>query len=155
MYRGQRLTMLGIAAVIAVIAVVIALASGGDKSKDESVTSPASERTRGKSPGEPSTATATPDVPPKPPEPEIVRVRVRGGEPVGGVKEIEATAGDRVRITVASDVAGDLHLHGYDISREVAAGGNGRFDFKADIEGVFELELEQTSVPIAELTVKP
>ncbi len=29
------------------------------------------------------------------------------------------------------------------------------FDFPADIDGVFEVEIEETAVPIAELTVNP
>lgn len=155
MSRGQRLTMLGIAAVIAVIAVVIALASGGDDSEEDTAPTTAAERTEQASPGDQSTATTTPAAPPKPPAPEVERIRIKGGEPVGGAKDIEVDKGDRVRIAVTSDVAEELHLHGYDISRDVAAGGTGRLNFKAKIEGVFELELEHSGVKIGELTVNP
>ena len=35
------------------------------------------------------------------------------------------------------------------------AGGTVEFDFPADIEGVFEVELESSATQIAELTVNP
>ena len=86
------------------------------------------------------------------PPPTIV---VKDGQPVGGVAELEYRRGDRVRFVVRSDVAEEVHLHGYDISKEVDAGGTVRYDFVADIEGVFEVELELSAVPIAELKVGP
>jgi FtsP/CotA-like multicopper oxidase with cupredoxin domain len=82
-------------------------------------------------------------------------IRVRNGEPVGGVREIEVTRGDRVRFTVESDVAEEVHVHGYDLSKDVAAGGSVTFDFPADLDGVFEVELEGTATQIIELTVQP
>ena len=153
MSRGQRLTMLGIAAVIAAVAVVIALASGGDDDQDDTSPSTAAQTTGQTTPD--ASTTSTPAPPPKPPEPEIERIQVKNGEPVGGVKDIEVESGDLVRIAVTSDVEEELHLHGYDISRDISAGGTGRFNFKAKLEGVFELELEHSGVQIAELTVKP
>jgi hypothetical protein len=58
-------------------------------------------------------------------------------------------------ITVKSDVADHVHVHGYDVLRDVAAGGTARFDFKADIPGVFEIELEEAGVEVARLRVEP
>ena len=40
-------------------------------------------------------------------------------------------------------------MHGYDIFKDVEAGGSVKFNFKADIEGVFEIELEGTHTQIA------
>jgi hypothetical protein len=54
-----------------------------------------------------------------------------------------------------SDVEDEVHVHGYDVSKEVAAGGTAKFSFPAEITGVFEVELEQTAVPIANLQVNP
>jgi hypothetical protein len=83
------------------------------------------------------------------------RVVVRDGRPVGGVKRLEYDRGERVRFTVRSDVGDEVHVHAYDISKDVPAGGSVRFGFPADIEGVFEIELEQRHVQIAELRVTP
>ncbi len=44
-----------------------------------------------------------------------------------------------MRFRVESDVADEIHVHGFDITKEVAAGGSASFSFPADIEGVFEV----------------
>ena len=80
---------------------------------------------------------------------------VRGGKPVGGVQELAFEKGGRIRFIVQSDVAGEVHLHGYDIAKDVEAGGRVQFDVPASIEGVFEVELEQRVEPLAEVTVNP
>ena len=94
----------------------------------------------------------TTEVPTPPPIPTIV---VKGGEPVGGVAELDYRKGDRIRFVVRSDVDEEVHLHGYDVSKDVSAGGVARFDLDADIEGLFEVELEHSAVPIAEIKVAP
>jgi plastocyanin len=86
---------------------------------------------------------------------EPVVIRVAGGEPVGGVRQIEVKSGDRVRFVVQSDAAEEVHVHGYDISKDVGPGQDARFDFVADLEGIFEIELENSGVQIVELVVKP
>ena len=87
--------------------------------------------------------------------PEVPEIVVRGGEPVGGVQELSFTRGERIRFTVRSDVADHVHLHGYDVFMDIAAGGEVEFDVPARIEGVFEVELEDRVVPLAEITVNP
>lgn len=87
--------------------------------------------------------------------PPVATVVVRDGEPVGGVQELEFGAGDTVRFKVRSDVADEIHVHGYDLSEGVTAGGSASFAFPADIEGIFEVELEERGTPIAELRVVP
>jgi len=82
-------------------------------------------------------------------------VEIVDGMPAGGVRELEFGAGDRIRFEVESDVADEVHVHGYDVSKDVEAGGSVRFDFPATIEGVFEVELEDRAEPIAELRVSP
>ncbi|MDP1850359.1 MAG: hypothetical protein Q8K79_21400 [Solirubrobacteraceae bacterium] len=94
--------------------------------------------------------------PPPPPAPTFERVRVRGGQPVGGIKKITVQKGDRARFEVTStDTSDEVHLHGYDITRNVAPGSRARFSFAANAEGIFEVELHGTHTQIAELTVEP
>jgi hypothetical protein len=90
----------------------------------------------------------------KPPAKEG-EIRVRGGKPVGGVYQLTYGKGERVRFTVRSDSAEEVHLHGYDMSKDVKAGGTASFDFKADKDGVFDIELEGSHTPIAKLEVVP
>jgi hypothetical protein len=80
---------------------------------------------------------------------------VKGGEPVGGVQELEYDAGDQIAFGVESDVADEVHVHGYDLMEDVTAGGTAEFSFPADIEGIFEVELEGRKEQIAEIRVNP
>jgi hypothetical protein len=88
-------------------------------------------------------------------EPAARTIVVRGGKPAGGVAKLDYRKGERVRFRVSSDVADEVHVHGYDLMKDVAAGGSVSFDFAASIEGVFEVELEGRKQQIAELTVRP
>lgn len=87
--------------------------------------------------------------------PAMTTIVIRGGEPVGGVQELEYGAGEQVRFDVRSDVADEIHVHGYDVMRDVPAGGSVSFSFPAEIEGIFEIELEERGEQIAELRVNP
>jgi hypothetical protein len=86
---------------------------------------------------------------------KVPTVVIRDGEPVGGIEELEYSAGDEIRFEVTSDVADEVHVHGYDLMQDVAAGGTVSFDFPAEIEGIFEVELEGRKEQIAELRVNP
>ena len=92
---------------------------------------------------------------PKPEPPEVATIEIEGGQPVGGVEELSFSEGEAIRFVVESDVAGHVHLHGYDVIQDVAAGDSTEFDVPATITGVFEAELEDSAVPIAEITVEP
>ena len=88
-------------------------------------------------------------------KPTVVSIVVVDGVPKDGIVRESVNEGDRVVLVVNSDVADEIHVHGYDISREVAAGGTARLPFTATIPGQFEVELESRGVPIADLTVNP
>jgi len=86
---------------------------------------------------------------------KVPTIVIRNGEPVGGIKELEYDAGDEIRFEVTSDVADEVHVHGYDLMQDVPAGGTVSFDFPAEIEGIFEVELEGRKEQIAEIRVNP
>ena len=84
------------------------------------------------------------------------RIVVKGGKPVGGIHRISATKGDRIKLVVtSSDTRSEVHVHGYNILKDMAPGKPVTFDFPATIEGVFEAELEDTKTQIAKLSVRP
>jgi hypothetical protein len=83
-----------------------------------------------------------------------VRITVEDGVPAGGIVRKTVAKGDRVVLVVTSDVADEVHLHGYDLSRDVAPGKTARLPFRATIVGRFEVELEDRGVQIADLTVE-
>lgn len=106
-----------------------------------------------------TTAAATTTPPPrkKPvaPRPVVIRVEVKSpGQPVGGMKRATVKKGETVSLAVHSQVADEVHIHGYDLSKKTDANGNVRITFKATISGVFEIELEDVKLQIAELTVR-
>jgi hypothetical protein len=80
-------------------------------------------------------------------------VTVAGGRPVGGVTVLKANKGDTIDLTVASNVADEIHIHGYDLHMTVPAGGSAKFSFKATIDGNFVIELESRAEQIASLMV--
>lgn len=88
-------------------------------------------------------------------QPQEVTVEVKNAEPVGGIVRADIKQGTEVMLMVTSDVEDEVHVHGYDLSAEVAPGQPAHISFLADIAGEFEVELEERTVPIAELTVAP
>jgi hypothetical protein len=91
----------------------------------------------------------------KPADSSVPVIEVVGGQPQGGIAGLDFNQGDEIRFDVTSDAADEVHVHGYDIEEEVPAGGTAKFDFPADLEGVFEVELHGSETQIAELTVNP
>lgn len=144
---------------IAVLALVVAgalflvLREGDDDSDSEPATT-AAQTTTTTTTAPPEDAEQKPDKP-QPPQSRIALIEVVDGEPVGGVAELTFTKGENIRFVVESDVADHVHLHGYDVFQDVAAGGKAEFNVPATIEGVFEVELEDRVVPLAEITVEP
>ena len=143
MSRNQRIALVLAAVAVAVLAFVIAQPGDDDDGGEQAATTPAQTDTGGGSGdggGGTQAPTATEEEPPPPPEPEVTRIRIQDGSVVGGPRDIEVTRGDTVRIVVTSDAPDEIHLHGYDITRNPEPGKPARFQFRADAEGAFEIE---------------
>jgi heme/copper-type cytochrome/quinol oxidase subunit 2 len=140
MSRNQRIALVVAAVAVAVLAFVIAQPADDEDDGERAATTPAQTTTETGGDQSGGTEPTEAEEPPPPPEPEVTRLRMRGGQVVGGVREIEVESGDTVRIVVSSDAADEIHLHGYDITRNAAPGQPARFRFKADAEGAFEIE---------------
>lgn len=92
---------------------------------------------------------------PAPAGPEqVVAVTFAGGAVQGGVSRTPVQLGRKVRLVVNSDVADEVHVHGYDLKAEVPGGGVGTVEFVADQPGVFEVELESRGAQLAQLEVR-
>jgi hypothetical protein len=143
--------LVGLAALAAIVVLFVVLAGGGDDDSDTAGT--------GTTQTQPATgATVTTgqgQANPKPKKPATARIVVVGGKPRGGVERLAYERGDRIQFAVTSDVADEVHVHGYDVSENVPAGGTVRLSFPARLEGVFEVELEARHEQIAELRVSP
>ncbi|HXH88795.1 MAG TPA: hypothetical protein VNI55_09340 [Gaiellaceae bacterium] len=92
---------------------------------------------------------------PAPIEPTTIAIVVAAGRPTGGVQRVSVSQGERAVLVVTSDIAGEVHVHGYDLSAELEAGGSAELPFTATIVGRFEVELEERGVQLAEIDVRP
>ena len=127
---------LAVGAIAALVVLFVVLNGGSDnKSKTGTIGKPSADATTGA------------------PKPAVIDIR--GGKPAGGIKKLTYTKGDQVSFRVNSDVADEIHVHGYDFHKDVTAGGSVSFSFPAKIEGVFVIELEAKGEQIAQLTVRP
>jgi hypothetical protein len=124
---------------VAAAVILFVVLHGGNDSKDNSTTSATSTKNGGA------------------PASSIPVIRLHDGEPVGSEQDIEVTSGDQVRFKVTSDIDGEVHVHGYDFEKQIKAGGSVSFDFPANLEGAFEIELHHGGGEneIAGLKVEP
>jgi hypothetical protein len=140
MSRTSRIVAAAGTLVVLAIAFVV-LSPGGDDATPPATTSTTS-------------SVAAPPPPARTPKP--TSIVVRAGKPVGGIRKIELRKGSRASIQVSSpDTSDEIHIHGYDLKKDLAAGGNVRFTFTAKTDGVYEIELEDAGVQIAQLVVEP
>jgi hypothetical protein len=124
-----------------IVSLYFALSPGGD---DETTPTTTAART--------TTAEATT----APAEPQVVRISVSvPGDKAPTVKHFTIQQGRQVVFVVESELADEVHLHGYDLSADVAPGAPATIRFKATAPGLFEAELESRSLPIAEIEVRP
>ena len=150
MSRNQRLSFLGIAAVTAVVAIVVLVVGGGsdDTTTDDSANTSA-QQTATPTPtptAEGGQETSTPTPTPKP-QPPLLQS--------GKVTELRFDEGETVRFGVRSDQPEHIHIHGYDIMKDVEPGQTANVAFKATITGIFEIEFEDSAEQIGELRVDP
>jgi hypothetical protein len=78
---------------------------------------------------------------------------VAKGKVTGDTGRVKVPLGSRVRITVTSDVADEIHVHLYDLKQEISANQPGSIEFTADKPGVIEVELEHAKLPLTRLAI--
>ena len=150
--RDRRL-LIGLGVLVALVALFLVFRPADDDEESAGTTTtavtapPTLEPTTTETETEPATTAA--------PEGTQLVVTIRGGEPVDGIVRAEAKKGDPVVVIVRSDVADEVHVHGYDLSADVAPGKPVRIEFTANLTGRFEIELEDRGKQIAQLTVLP
>lgn len=151
--RNRAILVAATLAVMIALFVVLQPTNSTDDDSGPSEATRATPTTPAETAPAPTTSTATAEA--TTPKPVAKRIAVKGLKPVGGIEDLEFEKGDIIRFVVTSDRADNVHLHGYDVEKDVGPGQPASFSVKADIEGIFEVELENSAVPIAELTVVP
>jgi heme/copper-type cytochrome/quinol oxidase subunit 2 len=150
--RRQRPLLVAAAALAAIVVLFVVLRPNDDKEETGTAeTTSSTQVTTSATTSTAPTTTAKPAVPAR----TRVTITVRAGHVIGGIRRVTLPKGALVELVVTADVADEVHLHGYDISRDVAPGAPARLRFKATTSGRFEVELEQRQLQIAEITVRP
>ena len=94
-----------------------------------------------------------PNLPTAGPQTRVFDLRISGE--AMKPSDITVTEGDRVVLRITADSPLELHVHGYDIEREVEPGEPARLSFEADLTGRFALENHETEEELGTLVVEP
>ena len=152
--------MKGLATLCAVLVGAFALAGCGDDSASDEgastetvATMPVETET---TPAETTPAETTPTkTTAAAPKQTTIVIRVVGGVPQGGIARPKLKKGDRAVIVVRADAGEEIHMHGYDLEKQVTPGKPVRLPFTATIPGRFEVELHHPDTVLAVVTVSP
>ncbi len=83
----------------------------------------------------------------------VIDVVYRSGDVEVASDRVDVPLGSEVTVQVTSDVAEELHVHGYDLHADVGPDLAGELSFTADVPGLFEIELEGAKLFLFELAV--
>jgi heme/copper-type cytochrome/quinol oxidase subunit 2 len=84
----------------------------------------------------------------------LIEAKVTGDQVDTASRRVKISRGEKVRIQVEADHAEEVHVHGYDLKKDVAPGKPAVIEFTADAPGVFEVELEEAALKLFELQVQ-
>ena len=144
-------------AAVAVAIVLLVVLRPGDEDDVAQPTTPATTvvtTTVTETNGETTTTTATTTTTTAAEEPVRAEIVVEGGE-VSGPERVRLEEGQRLVLVVRADVVDHVHVHGYDLMRDVGPGQPARFAFRVTDPGRFDVELEDRQQPLTELVVSP
>ena len=134
------------ARLVVAAAVLLLLVMSACSSKDDSPTVASGQAS--------TTTTAAGPVSSGPATGNVVAVTFRGGKVVEGAARQRVPVNQPVIVRVTSDVADEVHVHGYDKHADVAAGSTTELRFDANVPGVFEVELERAKKTLFTLEVR-
>ena len=83
----------------------------------------------------------------------LLAVVVAGGKVTPAPANVPVPVGSPVRLAVTSDVADEIHVHGYDLEKTVQPGSTATFDFTATQTGTFEVETHESGLLLLKLVV--
>lgn len=119
---------------------------------DEPSDEPSDPATESPNPS-PSESATEPEVP----KPAKARIKVEAGTVNGAPDRLPVVVGQTVRITITSDVAEELHVHGVEELLALPAGEKQTLEFVVPAEpgpGLYEVELEGSSLLLFQLEVQ-
>ncbi len=150
--RPRRLGVRGPATVLLAVTTAFALTACGPDASDEPSDEPSDPATESPDPS-PSESATEPEVP----KPAKARIKVEAGTVNGAPDRLPVVVGQTVRITITSDVAEELHVHGVEELLALPAGEKQTLEFVVPAEpgpGLYEVELEGSSLLLFQLEVQ-
>jgi hypothetical protein len=84
---------------------------------------------------------------------QTIALTVAAGKVTGQTGRVKVPLGTRLRITVTSDVADEVHVHVYDLKQDISPGSPTSIEFVADKPGQIEVELEKAKLTLTRLLV--
>ncbi len=85
---------------------------------------------------------------------QMVMIEIAGDTVTPEPGKTEVKLGSSVMLMITSDIADEVHVHGYDQEFELKPGETTNFTFTADIPGTFEVETHESGQVLTELEVK-
>jgi hypothetical protein len=104
-----------------------------------------------------ASAIGSPTTAPSPTAPAVdqtIRITYAGGKVSGVSSLVKVKLNSRVALVVTSDVADEVHFHGYDKSADIAKGGTVTIVFKATSAGRYIVELEKLGRRLVTLQIQ-
>jgi hypothetical protein len=101
-----------------------------------------------------SSAAPTSDAAPRAAAGQRIEVQVSGGQASGDTGRVPVPLGTAVTLVVTSDAADEMHVHGYDLTADLAPGQPAELAFDATTPGVFEVELHDAGTVLLTLQVQ-
>jgi hypothetical protein len=133
-----------VALLVAAAAVLVGVLGGCGHEQSGTGTAPGANPDSGSAARAP--ASTTPSV-------RTINVKVGGGKVSGDTGRIMVPLGTLLVVSVNSDVADEIHVHGYDRKAKVPAAGTSAVAFSANTPGVFDVELEGAKLRLLQLQV--
>ena len=132
-----------------VLSAALLLALSGCAGTDSSASPAASAASASSTSSAAELSTTTP----VPPAGQQLAVQVAGGKVTGDTGRVPVPVGDHVTLTITSDVADEVHVHGYDLTTALTPGAPAELTIDATIPGVFEVELHEAGTVLLSLQV--
>lgn len=130
------------------VSLFVALSRNGDD--DEAATPATTTATTARTTGTAPSATTTTA------QPKVITIRiVIPAANLPKARKYTVRRDRKIKLVVDSQIADQVHLHGYNLSKGVSAGQPATIEFTADAPGRFEIELENHGIRIGELEVRP
>ena len=106
------------------------------------------------SPSSSSDASSSSDSSSSTPTQRTIAVTVRGNRVTPAPRTVELKVGETITLEVTSDHADQLHVHGFDIEKELPAGTPVRVELTGESPGVYEVETHEPSLRLLKIAVQ-